>query len=218
VESEVYQNPFIDSRTEADVLRLHVAVSDLEVVQLPQALFEIPFGVVVGDDARWTKLHAVFDAVRVDQQVEEETVGVVRHHSQLLQLFQQNDFFDALREGGGEIGVLEGSAFDRIQLLPVVEFVHLGETTLEFVGDFVALALPSAAEDGQTHAEDVILHAEQKILSVVGGLFEFDLQIGGILPPVLSHTVLLQELLPLVLLLHTLFFIQLSIQERIVFI
>ena len=189
MESEVYQNPLFDARTEADVLWLNIAVGDLEVVQLPQALFEVPFGVVIGDHTRWTKLHAVLDAVRVDQHIEEETVGIVRHHSQLL---QQNDFFDALREGGGEIGVLEGSAFDCIQLLPVVEFVHLGETALEFVGDFMALALPSAAEDGQTDAEDVILHAEQKVLGVVGGLFEFDLQIGGILPPILGHTVLQQ--------------------------
>ena len=81
MESEVYQNPLIESRTEADVLRLHIAVGDLEIVQLPQALFEVPFGVVVGDHTRWTKLHAVLDAVRVDQQIEEETVGIVRHHS-----------------------------------------------------------------------------------------------------------------------------------------
>ena len=81
VESKIYKNPLIESRTEADVLRLHVAVGDLEIVQLPQALFEVPFGVVVGDHTRWTKLHAVLDAVRVDQQVEEETVGVAWHHS-----------------------------------------------------------------------------------------------------------------------------------------
>ena len=56
----------------------------------------------------------------------------------------------------------------------------------------MALALTSAAEDCQTDAEDVILHAEQKVLGVVGGLFEFDLQIGGILPPVFGHTVLQQ--------------------------
>ena len=66
MESEVYQNPLFDAWTEADVLWLHIAVGDLEVVQLPQALFEIPFGVVVGDDAWRTKLHAVLNAVRVD--------------------------------------------------------------------------------------------------------------------------------------------------------
>ena len=125
MQPEVNQNPLIQARTEADVLRLHVAVGDLEGVQLPQTLFEVPFGVVVVDHTRRTELHAVLDAVRVDQQIEHETVRIVGHYSQLLQLLQQNHFLDALSENSGEIGVIEGSAFDGVQLLSIVEFIHL---------------------------------------------------------------------------------------------
>lgn len=211
VQSQIDENPPVCAGTEADVLRLHIAVRDLEEVQLTQTLFEVPLRLIVADDARGTELHTVLDTVGVNQQIEHETVPIVRRHLQLLQSFQQRDFFDAFDESIGETAVLERSALHSVQLLSVVQFVNLGETAFKFVGDFVAFALSFAAEDGDAQTEDVILHVEQKVLGVVRRLLQFDLQRGRILPPILRCAVVQQEQLSSALPFRPLTFTQLFI-------